>query len=100
MEDHSYELYDLSTDPGESENLDQRNLPVEDTLKAMLSNWWQATNAPIPETLNPEYDATFTGQAQSGREWDTGLVHRLFRRETSGFIEVDQELWCSQFMST
>ncbi len=68
MEDHSYELYDLSTDPGESENLDQRNLPVEDTLKAMLSNWWQATNAPIPETLNPEYDATFTGQAQSGRE--------------------------------
>lgn len=59
MEDQQYELYDLSADPGEKINLDSRQLPVEDTLRSMMTSWWQETGAPIPATPNPDFDPSF-----------------------------------------
>ena len=59
LEDQAYELYNLLEDPGEKQNLIGQSMEIEDTLKTMLAKWWENTNAPIPATLNPDFDPDF-----------------------------------------
>ncbi|GBL05322.1 sulfatase [Glaciecola sp. KUL10] len=56
FENNEYELYDLSNDVGETNNL-AATFPAQlDRLKAKLNEWRDSVNAPIPTKLNPEYD--------------------------------------------
>ena len=55
FEDDGIELYNLSDDIGERKNLATINPAKKDELLVHLKKWWQATNAPIPTTINPEF---------------------------------------------
>ena len=56
FENNEVELYDLSEDIGERQNLAER-LPVKtEEMLDHLKNWWSETNAPIPTNINPEYE--------------------------------------------
>jgi arylsulfatase A-like enzyme len=55
FEDKGMELYNLSEDIGERNNLAKANPEKAAALLADLQKWWKATNAPIPNTPNPEY---------------------------------------------
>jgi len=55
FEDKGIELYNLSEDIGERNNLAKANPEKAAALLADLKKWWKATNAPIPNTPNPEY---------------------------------------------
>lgn len=54
-EDGSEELFDLSSDPGETENLSLTEPGIRKRLHRRLFRWLSKTNAPIPHELNPEY---------------------------------------------
>lgn len=56
FEDDGIELYNLSEDIGERNNLALVETEKRDELLMMLRNWWGQTNAPIPSELNPEYE--------------------------------------------
>ena len=56
FEDEGIELYNLSEDIGERNNLAESNPQKREELLKDLKDWWKATNAPIPTTLNPEYE--------------------------------------------
>ena len=55
FEDDGMELYNLSEDIGEKNNLVATNPEKANELLILLKKWWKATNAPIPTELNPEY---------------------------------------------
>ena len=55
FEDNGVELYNLSEDIGERNNLADKEIAKKETLLKLLENWWEETNAPIPTALNPEY---------------------------------------------
>ncbi|TNJ44989.1 sulfatase [Tamlana fucoidanivorans] len=55
FEDEGVELYNLSEDIEERNNLVATHLEKKDELLRLLKNWWQETKAPIPSTLNPEF---------------------------------------------
>ncbi len=55
FEDNGVELYNLSEDIGELNNLALKNPVKRDELLGLLKNWWKQTNAPIPNILNPNY---------------------------------------------
>ncbi|SFD27447.1 sulfatase [Algibacter pectinivorans] len=55
FEDQSVELFNLSEDIGERNNLAETNLEKVDELLTLLKTWWEDTNAPIPTIKNPEY---------------------------------------------
>ena len=57
FEDGSVELYDLSQDPGESNDLSTTRPELRDELLSELETWRQAVAAPVPTELNPEYEA-------------------------------------------
>ncbi|MCP4977472.1 MAG: sulfatase [Maribacter sp.] len=55
FENNEVELYDLSEDIGERNNLAQ-SMPVKTKeMLDQLKSWWNETNAPIPKKINPEY---------------------------------------------
>ncbi len=56
FEDDGMELYNLVEDIGERNNLVKDNPAKAQELHNMLKNWWEATDAPIPFELNPEYE--------------------------------------------
>ena len=56
FEDKGIELYDLSKDIGERNNLAKFNITKTRELMSELENWWKKTNAPIPTMLNPDYE--------------------------------------------
>lgn len=56
FEDNEMELYDLSSDIGERDNLVLTEPSKSDELLRHLQDWWKKTNAPIPTVLNPEYE--------------------------------------------
>ncbi|WP_033367370.1 sulfatase [Rubritalea marina] len=56
FEDGGIELYDLSADQGESNNLAQQMPEKTEELMGMLQNWRKKLHAPIPTELNPSYD--------------------------------------------
>jgi len=55
FENDEYELYDLSVDLAESNNLALEQLSKLYELRAKLDDWRTQTGAPIPTRLNPEY---------------------------------------------
>lgn len=56
LEDHSVELYNLKDDPSEQNNLAESSPAIARTMRDELEAWQKETHAPIPITLNPEYD--------------------------------------------
>lgn len=56
FEDGGLELYDLEADPGERNNLAQKEPEKLQELKAMLYAWRKKTGSPVPTELNPRYD--------------------------------------------
>lgn len=55
FEDDDVELYNLSEDIRERNNLAEINLSKKEEMLRLLKTWWKDTNAPIPKTKNPEY---------------------------------------------
>lgn len=55
FEDNEMELYNISDDIGENNNLVNANPEKKDELLNILKKWWKDTNAPIPEIKNPEF---------------------------------------------
>ena len=55
FEDEGVELYNLSEDIGENNNLVDTNPEKKEELLKILKKWWKDTNAPIPKTKNPEF---------------------------------------------
>ena len=55
FEDGRRELYDLVADPGESQNLIDKNPERAEALYRRLLAWRQGTGAPVPTERNPEY---------------------------------------------
>ena len=56
FEDGAFELYDLSKDPGETENLAAKMPERVKELAAMLKTWREKHKAPVPVEKNPKYD--------------------------------------------
>jgi arylsulfatase A-like enzyme/photosystem II stability/assembly factor-like uncharacterized protein len=50
------ELYNLASDPGERTNIANANAATRDALLDDLMAWLKATEAPIPDQPNPEWD--------------------------------------------
>jgi len=63
FEDNRLELYDLTSDPGEKNNLAVLNPDKAQELLKKLRVWRTKTNAPLPTLKNPEYDAVFEQEA-------------------------------------
>ncbi|MDE3741798.1 sulfatase [Maribacter polysaccharolyticus] len=59
FEDNSLELYNLSTDLGEQDNLITTHPKKAKELFRMLDIWRTKMNAPIPNRINPNYDSEF-----------------------------------------
>ncbi|UBM59716.1 sulfatase [Marinilongibacter aquaticus] len=57
FEDKGIELYNLSQDIGEKNDLAESNPEKREELLRELKQWWSDTQAPIPQTLNPEFQA-------------------------------------------
>ncbi|SEQ77704.1 Arylsulfatase A [Hyunsoonleella jejuensis] len=55
FEDDGLELYNLSEDIGERNNLVETNPEKAEELLMLLKKWWKDTNAPIPNKINPEF---------------------------------------------
>ena len=57
FEDDRVELFDLLADLGENQNRAKQHPDKVRELRALLDSWRTATNAPIPDTPNPAYNA-------------------------------------------
>ena len=57
FENNEIELYNLSNDIGEKNNIAEENKEKTAELLLLLKNWWKETNAPIPTQLNPDFKA-------------------------------------------
>ncbi len=55
FEDGGMELYNLESDPGESDNLVDKKPHKTKQLYRLLEQWRENTNAPVPKDLNPKY---------------------------------------------
>jgi len=53
--DMAYELYDLEADPGERNNIIQKQPEMAKKLKRKLLVWRKNVRAPVPAERNPEY---------------------------------------------
>jgi arylsulfatase A len=58
FEDNALELYNLKTDPSESNNLGNTMQPLRDSLKNELHQWRSEVNAAMP-TPNPAFDPSY-----------------------------------------
>ena len=56
FEDSELELYDLSSDIGEADNLAERMPAKTAELLAAMRAWRERVNAPVPAELNPAYN--------------------------------------------
>ena len=59
FEDQALELYDLSTDLGERNNLVNSQPEKAKILHEKMKKWRSQMDAPVPTELNPKYDAEF-----------------------------------------
>ncbi|WP_147676492.1 sulfatase [Algibacter pacificus] len=55
FEDDGVELYNLSEDIGEKNNLVDTHSEKKEELLKILKAWWEETGAPLPKTKNPEF---------------------------------------------
>lgn len=58
-EDNDFELYNLKTDLGETNNVSEKNPEKLKEFSVKLENWLKNTNAAIPTKKNPDYNAGF-----------------------------------------
>lgn len=56
FEDGVLELYNLSDDIGEEQNLAKREAKRTVEMHSMMKAWRRATNAPVPKEKNPKFD--------------------------------------------
>ena len=56
FENKDIELFDLSEDIGEKNNLSTKKPSITKSLRTQLNDWRISTNASIPSKENPEYD--------------------------------------------
>jgi len=61
-EDGGVELYNLSWDPGEHNNISLINTMKSDELLTKLKEWLEEKNAPVTFMPNPDFDAAFEQQ--------------------------------------
>ncbi|MEZ5040350.1 MAG: sulfatase [Saprospiraceae bacterium] len=59
FEDDGLELYNLKADIGEQHNLAASHPEKTAELHQLLIKWRKETNAPVPTTLNPDYEEGF-----------------------------------------
>ncbi|MEL6255700.1 MAG: sulfatase [Bacteroidota bacterium] len=59
FEDGGLELYDLENDLGERNNLTEKNPKKAQKLLKLLEAWRDELAAPIPDSLNPEFEEGF-----------------------------------------
>lgn len=59
FEDNELELYNLTNDTSEAENLSIVNKDITNNLYNDLDNWRLSNNAPIPKEKNPKYNQKF-----------------------------------------
>ncbi len=55
FENDEVELYNLAEDIGERNNLAQKKPAKTEEMLNYIKNWWNETHAPIPKTVNLEY---------------------------------------------
>ncbi|MFT5999252.1 MAG: arylsulfatase A-like enzyme [Neolewinella sp.] len=60
FEDEKVELFNLTTDIGEVDNLAERQPEKAAEMLGLLHNWWEQTEAPIPSEPNPEFGQSDT----------------------------------------
>jgi arylsulfatase A-like enzyme len=65
-EDGASELYKLSTDPGETNNLATKYASRTRDLRSKLFQWLQEENAPLEFELNPKFDSLFEQHSAAG----------------------------------
>ena len=65
-EDGGKELYNLSTDPGERENLASVDTVKTEELLFKLNAWLELEQAPVHFNLNPQFDSLFEQQTAAG----------------------------------
>jgi len=65
-EDGGKELYNLSVDPGERDNLASINIIKTEELLSKLEAWIKEENAPVQFDLNPQFDSLFEQQSAAG----------------------------------
>ncbi len=56
FEDGVLELYNLSDDIGEEQNIAKREAKRTAEMHSMMKAWRRATNAPVPKEKNPKFD--------------------------------------------
>lgn len=56
FEDRRLELYDLSQDRGEKNNVATAHADVTRELHGLMTSWRQSTGAPVPAKANPKFD--------------------------------------------
>ncbi|MEX0362394.1 MAG: sulfatase-like hydrolase/transferase, partial [Allomuricauda sp.] len=56
FEDQGMELFNLKEDIGEQRNIVLEYPEKAEELLEQLRLWWESTDAPIPSTLNPDYE--------------------------------------------
>jgi uncharacterized sulfatase len=66
-EDGARELYDLSKDPGERDNLAKRNPDKTTELARDLAKWREAVGARMP-LPNPDFDPARAGELGKGKK--------------------------------
>ena len=64
FEDGGLELYNLKEDIGESKDLSKSMPKKVDELHGMLKSWRAEIKAPVPDQLNPAYDAQADAKAR------------------------------------
>ena len=64
-EDAGVELYNLGSDPGESNNLAEIHRGMRDELLSQLREWLEAEQAPVEFDPNPEFDEHFLREAEA-----------------------------------
>jgi len=62
-EDGGTELYNLSTDPGETKNMVSVNTIKTEELLSKLKVWLEAESAPVLFDMNPQFDSLFEQQS-------------------------------------
>jgi arylsulfatase A-like enzyme len=63
-EDGGIELYNLSSDPGERDNLTIENPGKKEELLNKLQTWLKEEHAPVQFQANPQFDSLFERQAK------------------------------------
>ncbi len=74
FEDGDFELFNLSTDVGEADNLAERRPDKWEELSELLRSWREDIGAPVPTEPNPEYDP----------EAERAAMAKALRRQAKG----------------